>query len=343
MRLLITGAEGFLGKYVVAEALKRGHEVRAVIRPKNDRSSLPWPHYQSLKSIELDLQNPEGISEALENVDAVIHLAAAKEGDYETQFQGTVKTTENLLEAMKQANVLRLIGISSFSVFDSRSLKPGTIVTENFPLEREPYKRDDYARTKLLQERIFRNFQGQVTILRPGIVYGRDNLWNSHLGAKIKGNLCLGIGNKAILPLTYVENCAEAIVISAEIPDAIDETFNIVDDNLPTQKQYIDKLTQYTTLSPKLIPISWKAIEFLANTATSFNQKVLKNKLKLPGIFVPAKLYPRFQLSIQYSNTHPKNVLKWTPKYDLDQSLKRSLGEVDSLKIVQVQSLQPLE
>ncbi|MCJ8283055.1 MAG: NAD(P)-dependent oxidoreductase [Rivularia sp. ALOHA_DT_140] len=254
MKLLITGASGFLGKYVVSEAIARGFEVRAAIRPTSDEKRLPWRDSSNIELIRLDLTHPEKLEHALTDIDAVVHLAAAKQGNYNTQYANTVKATENLLTAMVAANVKRLVAISTFSVFDYINIPEGKIIDENAPIDLQADNRDVYAQTKLIQESLFKEFekthQGEVTILRPGIVYGRNNLWNAHLGINLKNRLWIRIGGNALLPLTYVENCAQAIVSACAYREAIGNTLNIVDNDLPTQKVYAEKINKLLPRHP---------------------------------------------------------------------------------------------
>ena len=127
MKLLITGASGFLGQYVVAEALRQGHQVKALMRSP---IKLSWSDHPAVEIVQADLQaqSSDRLTEAVRGVDAVIHLAAVLRGDYATQYAGTVTATENLLNAMTQAGVDRLIAISSFSVFDYSSIAAGEII-----------------------------------------------------------------------------------------------------------------------------------------------------------------------------------------------------------------------
>jgi 2-alkyl-3-oxoalkanoate reductase len=334
MNILVTGASGFLGCYTVAELLRRGHQVRAVVRPATDVSRFAWHSSPRVELVRLDLAQANGLVAALQEVDAVVHLAAAKSGDWQAQLSGTVTTTENLLKAMTEANVQRLIAISTFSVYDYLHLPAGTILDENSPLEPNPTQRDGYAQTKLMQEALIREFaqnQGKVTILRPGIVYGRDALWNACLGAK-SGNVWLRIGTDAILPLTYVENCATAIASAAERQQAIGATINIVDDQLPTQSVYANKLLEHMSAAPRVIVINWTAMRLLARLIWQMNQTLFAGRLKLPGLLIPARLHARFK-PLQYSNLHAKQVLAWTPQYSLDAALERSWGDADLLTV----------
>lgn len=334
MKLLVTGASGFLGRHVVAEALRRSFQVRAAIRHISTEKRLPWRNCSNLELIRLDLTHSEGIEDALKGVDVVVHLAAAKQGNYDTQYANTVTATENLLKAMVAENIKRLVAVSTFSVFDYLHISDNETIDENSPIESQPLERDVYAQTKLIQENLFREFeqrnQGEVTILRPGIVYGKNNLWNAHLGINIKNRLWICIGENAQLPLTYVENCASAIVNSCERTEAIGKTLNIIDNDLPTQKVYAEKILKLLPYQPSTVGINWTLMRLLSRSAWFSNKALFLGKLKLPGIFVPARLEARFK-PFRYSNNKALKILDWQPLYSLDEALKRSCNHSDLL------------
>ncbi len=334
MKLLITGASGFLGKYVVKDALQRGFQVRAVIRHTSDEKRLSWRNSSNLELIRIDLAQSKGFEDTLKGIDTVVHLAAAKQGNYNTQYVNTVTATENLLKAMVRAKIKRLVAISTFSVFDYLHIPVREIINEDSLIETQPLYRDIYAQTKLIQESLFRDFEqrnsGEVTILRPGIVYGRNNLWNAHLGINLKNSLWIRIGGKAQLPLTYVENCAQAIVSACTRKEAIGKTLNIVDNDLPTQKVYTEKIVTLLPRRPSTIKINWTLMRFLSLSAWLSNKVLFLGKIKLPGIFVPARLEARFK-PFRYSNNNAVQVLNWQPLYSLDEALKRSSSDIDLL------------
>jgi 2-alkyl-3-oxoalkanoate reductase len=336
MKLLITGASGFLGQYVVAEALRRGHHVRAIVRPITKVEKISWHDHPNLEFVRADLRRKEGLVEAVQGVDAVIHLAAAKSGDFYTQFAGTVIATENLLDAMKTAAMLRLVAISTFSVYDYWHKEIGSVLDEDSAIEPKPLERDEYAQTKLIQESLVREFEQEnhapVTIIRPGMIYGRDSLWNACLGAELTESLWLRIGARAIMPLNYVENSAEAIVLAAEQESAIGQTINVVDDNLPTQREFAKKLFARQNDFPTIVPVNWTVMRGLTWMLWFYNQKVLKGQAKFPGIFVPAKLHARFK-PLNYRNDRAKAVLHWKPRYSLDEAFDRSCSEMDLLAV----------
>lgn len=328
MRLLVTGAAGFLGKAVVNAALRRGHEVRAVVRPATDPARTPWANDARVSLARLDLRSRKGIAEALEDMDAVIHLAAAKSGDLYAQMGGTVVATENLLEAMAGSTVRRLVVTSSFAVYDFRRIPSGSILTEDSPLEARPADRDEYAQTKLLQEELVRDAARDhgilATIIRPGAVYGPGSMWTFRLGMQ-GARTWVRMGANACVPLTHVDNCAEAIVLGAERADSAGQTFNIVDDEAPTQRSYMRMLRSVTKPRPRIIRVPWPALRFLAWSADAFNRRALGGRAKLPAILVPAKLAQRCK-PFRYTNEKAKRGLGWAPRVSLEQGVREGAG-----------------
>ncbi|MEM6450713.1 MAG: NAD-dependent epimerase/dehydratase family protein [Cyanobacteria bacterium P01_D01_bin.105] len=331
-KVFITGAAGFVGQYVVAAVLRAGHQVLANVRAKAQVENISWHDHPNVTFIRQDLRQRRGLIEAVATADAVIHLAAVKSGDFYDQFAGTVIATENLLWAMKSASIKQLVAISTFSVYDFVRIKPGQLLDENGLIEATPKNRDEYAQTKLIQEQLYRAFEGDVTILRPGMIYGRNNLWHALIGAEIGGNRWLKIGGSATLPMAYVENCAEAIAAALTAPAAVGQTINIVDDNLPTQKAYLKLLLAYTPAPPKLIPVSWLVMRSIANLAWWYNQKILGGQAKLPGILVPAKLQGRFK-PLKYNNQRAKDLLDWVPQHGLGTAFERSCSDLDLVAV----------
>ena len=275
MKLLITGASGFIGRYVVTAALRKGYDVRAVVR--SAEQSLPWPSHPQLEVMHLDLREPARLPAALDGIDTVAHLAAVMSGTLEEQRQGTVLATQTLLTAMKSSSAKHLIAISSFSVYDYLPLSLGTILVESMPLETLPDRRDGYTQAKLAQEILVRQFASDtstlLTILRPGIVYGKDHLWNASLGVNVKDRLWICVGDRATLPLLYVENCADAIMQAILYPPKSRHTINLVDDNLPTQKAYLEALRQVLPTQPPKVTLPWAIVNQVSNLVS-----------KLPGL-----------------------------------------------------------
>lgn len=322
-KILITGASGFLGQYVVTQALNQGYRVRAISRSVHN--SL-WDISEQLEVVSVDLLNQDSIIQNLSGIDVVIHLAASKTSDPNQQFNQTVKSTDNLLAAMKIIGIKRLIAISSFSVFDYFNIPIGTTIDEHSPLESNPKQRDVYAQMKLKQEELFCEFQnqfgGQVTVLRPGMIYGKNNLWSARLGIKKGDNIWGFIDSSAQLPLIYVENCADGIILAIESEASVNQIINLVDDNLVEQSVYLNQILPYLQVKPKIIKIDWSLVNLMANLASQTNKIFFQGQKSLPGIFSPPSLQARFK-PLKYINAFAKKTLNWQPQYNLETALER--------------------
>lgn len=117
------------------------------------------------------------------------------------------------------------------------------MVNEETPVEAHPELRDVYSYSKLRQELLFREWQTkanfELVVLRPGVIYGPGG---GHLSTRIGlqiGPIYFHGGGRNLIPLSYVENCAEAIVIAATHPSAAGHTYNVLDDELMTAAQYL--------------------------------------------------------------------------------------------------------
>src|SRR3712207_3526171 len=154
MKLLVTGANGFLGRHVVAEALRRGHAVRAMVRSVKDAARNGWVGRPNIEWVQADLRSRRGLVNAVSGCDAVLHLAAAKSGDIYAQYAGTVVATENLLAAMTEAGVGRIVGISSMAVYHYPHVEAGPVVDDAAPPDHYCVDRDAYGHTKLSPENL---------------------------------------------------------------------------------------------------------------------------------------------------------------------------------------------
>jgi nucleoside-diphosphate-sugar epimerase len=311
MKLLVTGATGFLGRRVVADALRRGHTVRAMVRPGFDGE----PFGPGVDIVRGDLRDTRHLD--LGAADAVLHLAAAKTGDLYAQMHATVAGTENLIAAMRAAKLNRMVLVSSLSVYDYAALAPWASLDESSPLESQPQHRDAYCQAKLWQERVVREATDmQWTVLRPGPIVGPQHAWTSRLGVQLSKRWWLLVGCMAPLPLVHVDSCARAVVLAAERSAVARETFNVVDDAPPTQWRYARRIAPtgtHTIVVPRL------AAGAIAHAASAVNQRFFGGDARVPGLFIPRRLAARCK-PLRYPNDHLKRSLDWhstpaTPRF----------------------------
>ena len=235
MKVLVTGASGFLGRAVVPAVAAAGHEVIALVRPTAAIDSLAWPN--SIAILRGDLRQLGDWSTQLGDVEAVVHLAAASSGDLPTQFSGTVAATEKFLDHLPMRSLRRFVHVSSFSVYDYSAVGFRGTLSEAVPIDPRPEKRDAYTVTKILQERLVSEAceaaGTHLVVIRPGAIIGRGKDWGFGRAMKV-GRFDIVFSPRAKFPLTYVANCADAIVkaLDAAVPPA--SVYNIVDDDLPS-------------------------------------------------------------------------------------------------------------
>jgi nucleoside-diphosphate-sugar epimerase len=346
MKLLITGAGGFLGRFVVASAISRGHHVRAMIRPASRQADISWEDHRQVEIVRGDLRARGSFDAMLEGVDAVIHLAASKSGDIYEQFGGSVIATENLLAAMVRTGVAHMVLVSSFSVYEYLGRWEWSQLDETSPLATHPGDRDEYCQTKLEQERIvrehFQTNQGRCVILRPGVIYGKDNLWTARLGIQVNSRWWIRTGTFAPLPLTYVENCADAVTMAAEYGGKDSElVLNIVDSETPSQRVYLNALRRRLDTKPWIIPIPWTAMRVVARLAWLTNRFFFGGGAKIPGVLVPSRLHARCK-PLRYSNQRLVKTLGWTPGFSFEEAIERSLRKEPHLPDPQMTSVDNL-
>ena len=255
--VLVTGATGFIGPKVVESLVARGfRKIRCFARLSASASKVA-PLCNRADGIELELFRGNLLSKedciaATQDAAVVIHLAAGRgEKSFPDAYMNSVVTTRNLLDAcVRHRRIKRFVNVSSFAVYNNKDKTRGNLLDETCPLEGHPEIRGEaYCFAKTKQDELVAEFgeehQLPYVIVRPGVVYGPGNLAiTGRVGIGTFG-LFLHLGGSNRIPFTYVDNCAEAIAVAGLQAGIDGEVFNIVDDDLPTSRQFLRRYKRH--------------------------------------------------------------------------------------------------
>lgn len=323
MRVLVTGANGFLGRAVVAAHLGRGHAVRALVRPAADVAGL-WD--DRVEVVRADLRSPIGSGDLFEGVDAVVHLAADVTGGEDEQWASTVVGTERLLDAMTASATRRLVLASSIAVYDWSAAD--SALTESTPIATNLVERGAYATAKVWQERIARRaveaHSLQLTVLRPGYIWGKPDDYPPGVGQSI-GRVHVVMGGLTRLPLTHVENCADCFVAATESERAVGRTFNVVDGDDVRAWRYMGEYLRRTGTPGIRVPVPYGLSLALVRLVQAASKRIFHGKGKLPSVMMPARFEARFK-PLRFPTTRLRETLGWQPAHDFEDALERTYG-----------------
>jgi NAD dependent epimerase/dehydratase len=178
-KILVTGADGFIGSHLTEQLMEEGYEVKAFTF-YNSFSRWGWLDTfpkDKLKEIEVfagDIRDPNGVRQAMKGVDAVFHLAAliAIPFSYhspDSYVDTNIKGTLNVLQAARELNTERVLVTSTSEVYGTAQYVP---IDEQHPFQGQ----SPYSATKIgadrLAESFYRSFELPVTIVRPFNTYG---------------------------------------------------------------------------------------------------------------------------------------------------------------------------
>jgi NAD dependent epimerase/dehydratase len=238
MRVLVTGAGGFIGSHVTELLLREGCDVRALVR-YNSRSDfghlgkIPESLVRRLEVRLGDVADPFLVREFVADCDVVMHLAAligipysyvAPASYVATNISGTL----NVLEACRQAKTQRVIITSTSEVYGTAIRTP---IDEDHPLQgQSPYSASKIAADKIA-ESYFRSFDLPVVTLRPFNTYGPRQsaraIIPTVLGQVLNGNAEIRIGGLSPKrDLTFVTDTARAFLLSATVKDIEGQTIH---------------------------------------------------------------------------------------------------------------------
>jgi len=178
-KILVTGADGFIGSHLTEELIRRGHDVRAFVY-YNSFNSWGWldqsaPEVRrSLDVFAGDIRDPHGVRTAMKGCDVVLHLAALIAIPYsyhspDTYVDTNIKGTLNIVQAARDLGISKVVHTSTSEVYGTARFVP---ITEEHPLQgQSPYSASKIGADQIAMS-FYNSFNTPVAIIRPFNTYG---------------------------------------------------------------------------------------------------------------------------------------------------------------------------
>jgi len=319
MRVMVTGATGFLGGHVAERLCQTGHHVRALVRKGSDSALLQsW----GVELVEGDLGNEASVKKACEGMDAVVHCAA-KVGDWgpvEEYRKVNVEDFRYLLDACLQNHVGRLVLVSSLGVYEAKD-HFGTDETAPLPARHI----DGYTQTKVESENLameyYRDKGLPLIVIRPGFIYGpRDRNVMPRILGNLKARLVTYFGSRQKkLNNVYVGNVVEAVELALGPSAPLGQAFNITDPETVTKKVFFERIADLAGLPRPFATWPMWFARFMCGTFETagktfgFAPVLSGARLKFMG------------LNLDYSIEKAKRELGYQGKTSFDDGMRRTI------------------
>lgn len=239
LKILVTGADGFIGSHLAEMLVRDGYEVRAFVM-YNSLNSWGWldrAPQEVLSQIEVfagDIRDPHGIEVAMKGVDVVLHLAALISIPFsyhspDAYVQTNVTGTLNVLQSARKLGTSRVVSTSTSETYGTAQFVP---ITEKHPLNAQ----SPYAATKIAADQLalsfHRSFEMPITVLRPFNTYGPRQSARAVIPTIISqiaaGSRQLQLG--ALTPtrdFTFVRDTARGFIQAMRCDAAVGQVTNI--------------------------------------------------------------------------------------------------------------------
>ena len=308
---LITGATGFIGKNLIP-VLIRFQKIRILVRRTSNIEL-----FKKNSKIEItygELEKDEGIEQALNGVDTVVHCAARTIGKNFIEYYRTNTTgTANLIRAMNKKKIKKILYLSSHAVCGPGCEKKSVKESD------QPNPVSFYGMTKKLAEDIVMNSGINYTILRPVSVYGPYDMEILKYIKLLNRGICpvIGFGEKYI-NLIFITDLVELIIILIRANKFNNQIYFINDGNCYSYKELLNELTNILGINnlKVYIPETMALFYGLLNDVFLHRQKrfIWRDKVR--------EMARKYWLC---SNEKLRGDFNFTPKYMLKQGMKETV------------------
>lgn len=272
-KILVTGADGFIGSHLTEELVRRGHKVKAFVLYNSFNSwgwldNSPRDILDNLEIFSGDIRDPHGVKTAMTGCDVVMHLAALIAIPYsyhspDTYVDTNIKGTLNLVQAAKELEVERFIHTSTSEVYGTAQYIP---IDEKHPLQPQ----SPYSATKIAADAVAMSFHNTfdlpLSIARPFNTYGPRQSARAVIPTIItqiaNGKKQIKLGDVSpTRDFNYVEDTCRGFIALAESEKTVGETVNIgsnfeisIGDTLNIIKELMGSDVEFITDQQRLRP-----------------------------------------------------------------------------------------
>jgi len=319
MKILITGASGFIGSFLVEEALRRGMETWAAVRPTSSRRYL---QDSRIRFIELDFYSEEKLRAALKDhhFDYVVHAAGiTKCLDPQEFYLVNTDGTQRLVYALEDNPPKKFVYLSSLSVFGPvKEERPYLEILESDT----PQPNTAYGKSKLKAEYYVENSRLPWVILRPTGVYGPREKDYMMMVDSIRHHVDFSVGFKPQdITFVYVKDVVQAVFLALE-KDVTKRKYFLTDDNVYSSRTFSD-LIHRELGRPWLLRL--KAPLWLLRVVTYAGEYIGYMRGKVTALN-PDKYHILAQRNWRCDITPAKEELGYRPQYDLERGVKEMLN-----------------
>lgn len=247
--VLVTGGKGFIGRKLTDALLKEGYKVRIVSRHASSKK----PLNPDVSVVAADYQDCASLQKAMEGCCMVYHLAAAIFGFNQEDFaKANARATQNMVSAANLTPGLeRFIYVSSLAAsgYAQDASQPRTE-------DMTPQPVSDYGITKLAGEKAVRTLKPSVkwTIVRPPIVYGKNDSGVSKIAAWVKRGLMVNTSGKGLFSFVYVEDLVKALTDIPKIQGTEGQIFFICEEQTYAWPLFIEKMAKAMGVKKPFMP-----------------------------------------------------------------------------------------
>ena len=321
MKIILTGATGFIGINYLSEVHNDGNEYICLVRKQSACDALKHLHAE----VKIIAFHREELQTAIKGADVVIHMIGQM-GKYGLQLNEFERVncllTEDIVEACLADKVKQFIYLSTPGVqgFGKRLCK-----------EEDSYApRGNYEKTKVAAEQYIinrlKNEEMKYTIIRPDFVYGPGDYRRIKMYKNIRDRkfILTTSGNTYLHP-TYVMDVVQGIHRSVNNENAYNEIFNISAPNAITVQEYLEIIANYFGKKVLKINIGYHLSVFLASVIDAFSDRFLKKE----G-FVSKNKIDFLALNHSTSSEKAQRLLGYVPEYDFKSGFNNTMKWCES-------------